>query len=66
MTRKERAALVCDALNQEYGTDLRCYLEYDHDKPWQLLFATKTTELLQFTTHVANTLTTSTSMMQCS
>ena len=40
MTRKERAALVCDALNQEYGTDLRCYLEYDHDKPWQLLFAT--------------------------
>ena len=40
MTKKERAALVCEKLNEEYGTDLRCYLEYDHDKPWQLLFAT--------------------------
>ncbi len=40
MTKKERAALVCEELNKEYGTDLRCYLEYDHNKPWQLLFAT--------------------------
>ena len=40
MTKKERAAGVCEKLNEEYGTDLRCYLEYDHEKPWQLLFAT--------------------------
>ena len=40
MTKKERAAAVCQRLNQEYGTDLRCYLEYDPEKPWQLLFAT--------------------------
>ena len=40
MKKKEKAALVCEELNKEYGTDLRCYLEYDHEKPWQLLFAT--------------------------
>ena len=40
MTKKQLAEEVCDRLNSEYGTDLRCYLEYDHDKPWQLLFAT--------------------------
>ena len=40
MTRKERAAAVCDRLNEEYGTDLKCYLTFDEDKPWQLLFAT--------------------------
>lgn len=40
MTKKERAELVCEKLNQEYGTDLTCYLEYDPEKPWQLLFAT--------------------------
>lgn len=40
MTKKERAALVCEKLNEAYGTDLYCYLEYDHKKPWQLLFAT--------------------------
>ena len=40
MTKKERAAAVCEKLNSEYGTDMRCYLEYDHSKPWQLLFAT--------------------------
>lgn len=40
MTKKERASAVCDKLNKEYGTDLRCYLEYSPDKPWQLLFAT--------------------------
>ena len=40
MTKKELAGKVCDILNNEYGTDLRCYLEYDHKKPWQLLIAT--------------------------
>ena len=40
MTKKQRAAEVCRLLNKEYGTDLRCYLEYDPEKPWQLLFAT--------------------------
>lgn len=40
MTKKERAEAVCEKLNQEYGTDLTCYLEYDSEKPWQLLFAT--------------------------
>ncbi|MBO4591875.1 MAG: endonuclease III [Eubacterium sp.] len=40
MTRKERAAKVCEILNKEYGTNIKCYLEYDPAKPWQLLFAT--------------------------
>ncbi len=40
MTKKQRAEEVCKLLNEEYGTDLRCYLEYDPDSPWQLLFAT--------------------------
>ncbi len=40
MTKKERALRVCEILNEEYGTDLRCYLNYDHKKPWQLLIAT--------------------------
>ena len=34
------AAEICKRLNDEYGTDLRCYLKYDETKPWQLLFAT--------------------------
>lgn len=40
MKRSELARAVTDKLNTEYGTNLKCYLEYDHDKPWQLLFAT--------------------------
>ena len=40
MTRKERAKKVCEILNSEYGTNIKCYLEYDEEKPWQLLFAT--------------------------
>ncbi|MBO6165143.1 MAG: endonuclease III [Eubacterium sp.] len=40
MTKKEKALAVCEILNEEYGTDLRCYLEYDKRKPWQLLVAT--------------------------
>ncbi len=40
MTKKERAAHITERLNEIYGTDLKCYLEYDPEKPWQLLFAT--------------------------
>ena len=40
MTKKQLAVEVCKILNKEYGTDLRCYLQYDESKPWQLLFAT--------------------------
>jgi len=38
MTKKERAALVTEALNREYGTEMVTYLH--HETPWQLLFAT--------------------------
>ena len=38
MTKKERAALVTEALNREYGTEMMTYLHYE--TPWQLLFAT--------------------------
>ena len=40
MNKSQRAEAVCKILNEEYGTDMKCYLEYDEDKPWQLLFAT--------------------------
>ena len=40
MNRKERAKRVCEILNSEYGTNIKCYLEYDEKKSWQLLFAT--------------------------
>ena len=40
MNRKERAKRVCEILNSEYGTNIKCYLEYDEKKTWQLLFAT--------------------------
>lgn len=40
MTKREKASEVCEVLNTEYGTNLRCYLEYDPKKPWQLLIAT--------------------------
>lgn len=33
----ERVGKVLDALNREYGTEYRCYL--NHETPWQLLFA---------------------------
>ena len=36
--RDERLQRVLDALDKEYGTDLRCALE--HEDPWQLLVAT--------------------------
>ena len=38
MTKKERARLVTEALNREYGTEMITYLHYE--TPWQLLFAT--------------------------
>lgn len=40
MNRKERAKRVCEILNIEYSTNIKCYLEYDEKKTWQLLFAT--------------------------
>lgn len=40
MTKKERARKILALLDQYYGTDMKIYLHYDHDKPWQLLFAT--------------------------
>ena len=40
MNKKERARLVCDRLNEIYGEHTKTYLEYDPEKPWQLLFAT--------------------------
>ena len=40
MTKKERARLITERLNEVYGLDLECYLQYDREKPWQLLFAT--------------------------
>jgi endonuclease-3 len=38
MTKKERVAKVTEALNKEYGTEVKTYLHYE--TTWQLLFAT--------------------------
>lgn len=35
--REQRVKGILDALDQEYGTELRCYLNYE--TPWQLLIA---------------------------
>lgn len=35
--REERVAHILSALDREYGTDYRCYL--NHETPWQLLIA---------------------------
>ena len=40
MTKKERIAQILTALDDFYGASDKCYLNYDHTKPWQLLFAT--------------------------
>ena len=40
MTKKERAALVCEKLNKEFGTDIKCSLDFEPGVAWQLLFAT--------------------------
>lgn len=37
MTKKERINRILKLLDEEYGTDLRCYL--DHKTTWQLLIA---------------------------
>ena len=37
MTKKERAAIIIDRMNKEYGTDKTVYL--NHDNAWQLLIA---------------------------
>lgn len=38
MNRKERAKLITQRLDENYTTELTCYL--NHDNAWQLLFAT--------------------------
>lgn len=38
MTKKERIEKITELLDQNYGTDIICYLDYE--TPWQLLFAT--------------------------
>ena len=40
MVKKERVRLVLQGLDEQYGTNMQTYLEYDYKKPWQLLFAT--------------------------
>ena len=40
MTKKERVRIILQRLDGMYGTDMHTYLEFDHEKPWQLLFAT--------------------------
>ena len=35
--REERVARILGLLDQEYGTEYRCYL--NHETPWQLLIA---------------------------
>lgn len=38
MTKKERLSEILRLLDEHYGTDVRCYLNYE--TPWQLLVAT--------------------------
>lgn len=38
VSKKERARLICERLNEYYSTDLTCYLH--HENAWQLLIAT--------------------------
>ena len=40
MRKKERVEGILRGLDARYGTDMHTYLEYDHDKIWQLLFST--------------------------
>lgn len=40
MTIRERLSLILPELDARYGTDLHTYLEFDREKPWQLLFST--------------------------
>lgn len=40
MTIRERLRIILPGLDERYGTDLHTYLEFDREKPWQLLFST--------------------------
>ena len=40
MTREERLKIILPAFDERYGTDLHTYLEFNREKPWQLLFST--------------------------
>ena len=40
MTIRERLSHILPELDARYGTDLHTYLEFDREKPWQLLFST--------------------------
>ena len=38
MSGRKRINQILDRIDEEYGTDYKCYLEYK--EPWQLLIAT--------------------------
>lgn len=38
LSKKERVRLICERLNEQYGTEAVCYLH--HENAWQLLIAT--------------------------
>ena len=40
MTIRERLRIILPELDSRYGTDLHTYLEFNREKPWQLLFST--------------------------
>ena len=40
MKTQERVKGILALFDEKYGTDVRTYLAYDHEKPWQLLFST--------------------------
>ena len=40
MTIEERLQGILPLLDARYGTDLKTYLHYNKEKPWQLLFST--------------------------
>lgn len=40
MTIRERLGIILPALDERYGTKLHTYLEFNREKPWQLLFST--------------------------
>ena len=40
MKMQERVEGILALFDEQYGTEIETYLEYDYKKPWQLLFAT--------------------------
>lgn len=40
MRKNEKARIVVDRLNENYPTEIICYLNYTPDRPYELLFAT--------------------------